>query len=184
MPLSSLPNLVSFARLCAVPLAIWLMIDGRFAPALWVVLGAGVSDALDGFLAKRFNARTEFGAFLDPLADKALLVGTYLTLGYLAHLPVWLVLLVVFRDVMILAGAFVVQAMTQSFKSRPIVISKINTGFQVTLAIVVLLRLGLGVEFGALIDVMVWATAATTVASGFTYLAIWSRRLGGAGGPA
>lgn len=184
MPVSSLPNLVSFARLCAVPLAVWLMIGGHFAPALWVVIAAGVSDAIDGFLAKRFNARTEFGAFLDPLADKALLVGTYVTLGYLGHLPAWLVLLVVFRDAMILAGAFVVQALTQSFKSRPIAISKINTGFQVALAIAVLVRLGLGFDLGLLLDALIWATAATTVASGFSYLAIWSRRLGGAGDPA
>ena len=178
--LTSLPNLVSLARLCAVPLAIWLMISGSFAACLWVMLAAGVSDAIDGYLAKRFNARTEFGAFLDPLADKALLVSAYVTLGYLGHLPLWLVVLVVFRDAMILAGAFVVQAMTQTFKSRPIVVSKINTGLQVALAIAVLIRLGLGFDLGVLVDILVWLTAATTVISGFTYLAIWTRRLGGA----
>jgi cardiolipin synthase (CMP-forming) len=180
--MSTIPNLISLARLCAVPVAIWLMIEGAFAAALWVMLAAGVSDAVDGYLAKRFNARTEFGAFLDPLADKALLVGTYVTLGHLTHLPVWLVVLVVFRDTMILAGAFVVQALTQSFKSRPIVISKINTGFQVALAIAVLIRLGLGIDLGILVEMLIWLTAATTVTSGFTYLSIWTRRLGAAEG--
>jgi cardiolipin synthase len=173
----SLPNIVTLGRLLSVPLAIWLMLDGKMTLAFWVFIFAGVSDAIDGFLAKRFNARTELGAYLDPLADKTLLVATYLTLGWLGHLPSWLVILVVFRDLMIIGGALVVHALTQSFKSRPMMISKINTALQIALVTFVLARLGL--EFGdyGITPVLTAAVAASTVLSGGAYLVHWARKL-------
>jgi cardiolipin synthase (CMP-forming) len=173
----SLPNVVSFARLLSVPLAIWLMLDGNITAAFWVFIAAGVSDAIDGYLAKRFNARTELGAYLDPLADKALLVATYLTLGWLGHLPSWLVILVVFRDLMIVGGALVVHALTQSFRSRPMMISKINTALQIALVTLVLARLGLGFDDFGMSRLLVVAVAVTTVLSGVAYLVHWGRKL-------
>lgn len=173
----SLPNIVTLARLLSVPLTIWLMIDGNMLLAFWVFIAAGVSDAIDGYLAKRFNARTEFGAYLDPLADKTLLVATYLTLGWLGQLPSWLVILVVFRDLMIIGGALVVHALTQSFKSRPMLVSKINTALQIALVTFVLARLGLDFPDHGITRVLAFAVAATTILSGGAYLVHWARRL-------
>lgn len=173
----SLPNIVTLARLLSVPLTIWLMIDGNMLLAFWVFIAAGVSDAIDGYLAKRFNARTEFGAYLDPLADKTLLVATYLTLGWLGQLPSWLVILVVFRDLMIIGGALVVHALTQSFKSRPMLISKVNTALQIALVTFVLARLGLDFPDHGITRVLTVAVAATTILSGGAYLVHWARRL-------
>lgn len=173
----SLPNIVTFARLLSVPVTIWLMLDGSMTLAFWLFIAAGVSDAIDGYLAKRFNARTEFGAYLDPLADKTLLVATYLTLGWLGHLPTWLVILVVFRDLMIIGGALVVHALTQSFKSRPMLISKINTALQIALVTFVLARLGLDFEDHGVSRILIFAVGASTVLSGGAYLVHWARRL-------
>ncbi len=93
----NLPNLISLARLLLVPLTIWLILCARYGFAFWIVVAAGVSDALDGFIAKRFDRRTRLGALLDPIADKAMLVSVYITLGIAGELPSWLVILVGFR---------------------------------------------------------------------------------------
>jgi cardiolipin synthase (CMP-forming) len=173
----SLPNVVTLARLLSVPVIVWLMLAGEMTYAFWLFIAAGASDAIDGYLAKRLNARSEFGAYLDPLADKALLVATFLTLGWLGHLPSWLVIMVVFRDLLIIGGAVVVHALTQAFKSRPMMISKVNTALQILLVIFVLARLGLGFEEVGISRVLFVAVAATTVLSGGAYLIHWARRL-------
>lgn len=100
----NLPNLISLGRLLLVPLAISLILEANYRAAFWVFVIAGVSDALDGFIAKRFDRRTRLGALLDPLADKVLLVSVYVTLGIAGQLWPWLVVLVVFRDLMIVGG--------------------------------------------------------------------------------
>src|SRR5204863_4812848 len=100
----NIPNLISLGRLLLVPLAISLILDGSYWAAFWVFVAAGISDALDGFIAKRFNWRTRLGALLDPLADKVLLVSVYVTLGMACQVWAWLVVLVVFRDFMIIGG--------------------------------------------------------------------------------
>lgn len=173
----SLPNLLSFARLLSVPVIIWLLLDRALAPAFWLFVAAGISDGLDGFLAKRFNSKTELGSYLDPLADKTLLVGVYVTLGWTRDLPVWLVILVVFRDFTIVGGALLEQTITQSFKSKPMMVSKVNTAFQLALAALVLARLGLNFDDFGLTAVLVFAVAITTVASGLVYLVHFTRRL-------
>src|SRR5258708_20286714 len=99
----NLPNLISLGRLLLVPLAISLILDGKYWAAFWVFVVAGISDALDGFIAKRFDRRTRLGALLDPLADKVLLVSVYVTLGIAAQIWAWLVVLVLFRDTIIVA---------------------------------------------------------------------------------
>jgi cardiolipin synthase (CMP-forming) len=173
----SLPNFLSFARLLSVPVVVWLLIDGQRTAAFWLFVAAGITDGIDGFLAKRFNWKTELGAYLDPLADKALLMGVYVTLGWTGDLPHWLVILVVFRDVTIVGGALLEHTLTHSFKSRPMMISKINTALQIALAALVLARLGLGFNDYGLTWVMVVVVAATTVLSGFIYLVHFTRRL-------
>lgn len=179
----SVPNFLSFGRLLSVPLIVWLIHDGHMTAAFWLFVAAGITDAVDGFLAKRFDAKTELGSYLDPLADKALLVGVYVTLGWTGHIPLWLVILVAFRDLTIVGGALLEQTITQSFKSRPMMVSKINTALQISLAALVLARLGLGFDDAGLTGVLVLATAATTVLSGLAYLVHWTRRVAGAQGP-
>ncbi len=174
----SLPNLLSFARLLSVPVIIWLLLDHALTAAFWLFVAAGVTDALDGFLAKRFNSKTELGSYLDPLADKSLLVAVYVTLGWTGELPVWLVILVVFRDFTIVGGALLEQTITQSFKSRPMMLSKVNTALQLALASLVLARLGLSFNDFGLTRILVLTVAATTVASGLAYLVHFTRRLG------
>jgi cardiolipin synthase len=175
----NLPNLITLARLLSVPLTIWLIFGDRYGAAFWVFFGAGVSDALDGYVAKRFDRRTRLGALLDPAADKAMLVGVYVTLGLTGQLPAWLVALVVLRDVLIVLGFFLIRGTTAAIQLGPLYISKINTLLQIALVGFVLARLGLAVETGALTWLLIAAVAATTVMSGLLYLARWARILTG-----
>ena len=177
-----IPNILSFARLLSVPVAIMLMLDGNFTACFWIFVAAGVTDAIDGWFAKTFDARTQFGAFLDPLADKALVVSTYLMLGWLGHVPGWLVVLVVFRDVLIIGGAMVAYLMLGDFHSRPLAISKLNTAVQIALVAAVLARLGVSIGHPSIDWALVHVAAATTLASGFAYLWEWGRRLARADG--
>jgi cardiolipin synthase len=173
----NLPNLISLARLLMVPLAIWLILGGRFGAAFWVFIGAGVSDGLDGFIAKRFDLRTRLGALLDPIADKALIVSVFLALGWRGALPSWLVILVVFRDVMIVGGWLLLWAMSAPRQPDPLYISKLNTLVQILLVGFELARLGLGAEARVATTVLVLATAVTTTLSGLSYLVRWARVL-------
>src|SRR5262249_24736712 len=171
----NLPNLISLARLLLVPAAIWLILVGRYGLAFWILVAAGISDALDGFIAKRFDSRTRLGALLDPLADKAMLVSVYIALGIAHQLWTWLVILVVVRDVMIVGGFLLIQAIALPKQHDPLYISKVNTGVQITLVGFVLARLGLGGEPGWADIVLSLAVAATTVSSGLSYLVRWAR---------
>lgn len=173
----NLPNLISIARLLAVPLTIWLMLEGMHFAAFWVFIAAGISDAVDGYLARRLNARTVLGGYLDPLADKALLMTVYLTLGYQGELETWLVILVVSRDIMIIGGSLLLLILTDSFEVDPLTVSKINTVTQIALAGAILLALGTSIDDRGVVEIFVFVVAATTVFSGGAYLVTWWRRL-------
>ncbi len=172
----NLPNLITLARLLSVPLTIWLIFNQRYGAAFWVFFGAGVSDALDGFIAKRFDRRTRLGALLDPAADKAMLAGVYVSLGLAGHLPHWLVGLVVLRDFLIVLGFFLVHA-TAAQQLGPLYVSKVNTLMQIALVGFVLARLGLVIQTGPATWLLIDAVAVTTVLSGFVYLVRWARIL-------
>ena len=174
-PELNLPNSISFGRLLLVPVAAWLIINGRCDIAFWILLAAGASDALDGFVAKRFDCRTRLGALLDPAADKAMLVSVYIALGVTQQVLPWLVALVVFRDVMIVGGFLLAQAIAVPKHYDPLFISKINTGVQITFAGFVLARAGLGVEPGLSDFILSLVVAATTILSGLSYLIRWAR---------
>jgi cardiolipin synthase len=169
----NIPNFITLARLASVPFLVWLILDGNLLIAFWVFLAAAVSDAVDGIIAKQFNSETVFGAFIDPIADKALLVGTYITLGHQGFLQTWLVILVVFRDIVIIGGALVFQTVTQSLTMRPLMISKVNTVVQLLLVIGVLFVEGFAIEDGPAIAFMGYIVAVTTVWSGTAYVITW-----------
>jgi cardiolipin synthase (CMP-forming) len=179
----NLPNLITLARLLSVPLAIWLIFGQRYGVAFWVFVGAGISDALDGYIAKRWNRRTRLGALLDPAADKALLTGVYVTLALVGQLPPWLVFLVILRDFLIVLGYVVIRTTASRIRLDPLYISKINTLVQIFLVGFVLARLGLGVEAGVETTLLIYAAAVTTVWSGLAYLARCTRLLSGSGRP-
>lgn len=170
------PNLISLARLLAVPVTVWLLLDGRFAIAFWVFVGAGVSDAVDGYLARALNSRSALGAYLDPLADKALLVSIYVALGYTGHLPDWLVILVVFRDVMIVGGVVLMGLLNGNVAMKPLFVSKVNTVMQIVLAASVLALAGYGLVLDGLLVALMLLVAATTVLSGACYIVQMVRR--------
>ena len=172
----SLPNFISLGRLFAVPVVVWLILGGHLAAAFWLFVAAGVSDGIDGFLAKRLDAETTLGRYLDPLADKALLVSVYLTLGSEGYLADWLVILVVFRDALIVAGSLLYFTLTQRVALRTLGVSKLNTVAQIVLVSFVLAEHGLALPVEWLTGPLVYATAATTLVSGAVYVVEWTRR--------
>jgi len=173
----NLPNLITLGRLLLVPLAIWLILETHYGAAFWVFVAAGLSDGLDGFIAKRFNRRTRLGALLDPVADKTLLVSVYLALGWTGALAGWIVILVVFRDAMIIGGFLVIQTTAAPKRFDPLSISKLNTLAQIGLVGFVLAQRGVDVAALWLEPYLTAAVAATTVLSGFSYLVRWARIL-------
>jgi len=175
----NLPNLITLGRLLTVPITVYLLMQSAYLAAFILFLLAGASDTLDGYLAKRNNQTTELGAILDPLADKALLVGVYVTLGLQGNLPNWLVLLVVFRDVLIIGGVIILFLVRLEVKMRPLIIIKINTATQIGLAAIVLAELGLSLNIMGLVEAMVYLAGLTTVISGASYMVSWSRQMAG-----
>ena len=168
--LVTLPNLITLARLCAVPATVWLMLQHRLDWAFVLFVGAGISDGIDGWLARVRNARSALGAMLDPVADKALLVCVYVTLAAIGVLPDWLAILVVFRDLLIVGGVLVLWVLGQAPRIRPLFVSKLNTCLQIALAALALLLAGFGLRADWLLQAMVAAVALTTLASGAGYV--------------
>ena len=174
--LVTLPNLITMARLFAVPATVWLILNGRLDLAFWMFVGAGVSDAVDGWLARVRDARSALGAILDPVADKLLLVCVYVTLAAIGVLPDWLAILVVFRDLVIVGGVLVLWVLGQPPKIRPLMVSKLNTALQIALAALALLLAGFELRADGLLAAAVWTVAGTTLASGAAYVAAALRR--------
>lgn len=171
-----LPNLLTLARIAMVPVLILLLQDLQFLWALLVFLAAGVSDALDGYIAKRFDAQTRLGAILDPLADKALIISAFVTLSILLKIPFWLVVVVVFRDVIIIVGYLIMTLYFGSVEMQPLRISKLNTFMQIFYILIVLATLS-GVAPGQ--GALPWVAGivlVTSVLSGAAYVYIWSMK--------
>jgi cardiolipin synthase len=173
----NLPNLISLGRLLLVPLEVWLIFVGHYPLAFCILVTAGVSDALDGFIAKRFDRCTRLGALLDPVADKAMVISVYIALAVEQHLWASLVVLVVLRDVMIVGGFLLIQIFALPKHYDPLYISKLNTGAQIFLVGFVLARLSLGEAAGWPDFILSLMVALTTIASGLSYLVRWTRIL-------
>lgn len=169
----NIPNLISLGRVILVPVVFWLLLTGETEIAFILFVAAGVSDAVDGYLAKRFHWTTELGAYLDPLADKMLIVSVFLALGYMGALPLWLVIAVVSRDFLIVAGVVLSWLLDRPMQIAPSAVSKVNTLAQIVLAGVVLADEGFGLGLGAMRVVLVWLVGGLTIASLAMYLRTW-----------
>jgi cardiolipin synthase len=173
----SIPNLITLGRILLVPVVVWAIASGAMWIAFVLFLAAGISDAVDGFLAKRFGMTTVLGAYLDPLADKALIVSIYLTLGINNLIPRFLVILVVSRDILIVGGIMLSWVMGNPLKIRPLLVSKLNTVAQILFACVVLGSLGFNIKADMLQLVLMGLVAILTLLSVAAYVREWVRHM-------
>jgi cardiolipin synthase len=178
--LINIPNFITLGRIISVPVIFWLLLTGQSQIAFFVFVCAGLSDAVDGYLAKTFDWRTELGAYLDPLADKLLIVSIYIALAVREELPLWLVIAVVSRDILIVSAVLLAWLLDQPVRVRPLAVSKANTAVQILLAATVLADEAflLGLDTTRL--VLVWATGALTLVSLAAYLHAWFKHMMGA----
>ena len=176
MKARDIPNVITALRFLLVPPVVILLLQERFTAALIVFGVAGLSDGLDGFLARRFDWRSRLGGIMDPLADKLLVVSSFVTLGWLGLIPAWLVLLVILRDLVIIAGATFYHMRIEQFDAEPSVASKLNTAAQILLVLAVLYSSGIQALPVMLMDVLLYGVLVTTLWSGFDYVWTWGRR--------
>lgn len=174
----NLPNLITIARILLVPIMVWAIASQEMAIAFFLFLAAGLSDAVDGFLAKRFGMTSELGAYLDPLADKVLLVSIYVSLGITEAIPRWLVILVVSRDLLIVGGIMLSWVLSNPIKIRPLMVSKLNTVAQILLAGFVLAALGFRLDADIVRIALMAAVTALTLLSIAFYLREWIKHMG------
>jgi cardiolipin synthase (CMP-forming) len=170
-----IPNLITVFRFLLVPPLVWLLLNDRFAAALAVFVVAGFSDALDGYLAKRFQWSSHVGALLDPLADKLLLIASFVALGWLGWIPLWLVALVCARDLVIVTGAISYHFLIEHLTADPSLISKLNTLAQILLVLAVMVN-HIYTLPALWMDVFIYSVFVSTLWSGLDYVWTWSRK--------
>ncbi|MEE2746287.1 MAG: CDP-alcohol phosphatidyltransferase family protein [Pseudomonadota bacterium] len=171
----NIPNVISFGRLLCVPIAVWLILNQHYLSAFWVLVFACISDAADGFIATRFKLKTDLGGLLDPIADKTLLVSVFITMGYSELIANWLVILVVFRDGLILCGAFLYNLQYGRLIVQPLFVSKFNTALQFILVALILEELAYGFFSQDVITILTYLVGFTTIISGSAYVIKWGR---------
>lgn len=176
MNLRQLPNIISLVRILLVVPVVWSLLQGAYTAALVLFLIAGLSDGLDGYLARRYQWITRLGGFLDPLGDKLLMVCGYLTLGWIGALPFWLVATVIARDVIIIGGTLAYRGLIGAVEAQPLLISKLNTGLQILLVLLVIISLAGLFELPGLINGLMYLVFVTTVMSGVSYVTLWGYR--------
>jgi cardiolipin synthase len=174
----SIPNIITLGRILLVPIIVWAIASSEMEIAFAIFVVAGVSDAVDGFLAKRFNMTSELGALLDPLADKALLVSIYVALGIWGAIPRWIVILVVSRDIMIVAAVIVSWLFGKPVPMKPSMVSKLNTVAQVAFAALVLASLGFGFKPRPYDLILMGFVTVFSLVSVSLYLVEWVRHMG------
>ena len=173
----SIPNLITLGRIILVPIVVWAITSGEMRIAFFLFLAAGISDAVDGFLAKRFHMASELGAYIDPLADKALIVSIYIALGIAGALPISLVILVVSRDIMIISGFMLSWLVGRPMPVKPLPVSKLNTVAQILLATLVLAERGFVFDAAPATAIIIGLVAVLTLLSIAFYLAEWLRHM-------
>ncbi len=172
-----LPNLISLGRLVLVPAIVLMIVEGSYGWAFFVFALAGIGDAVDGFIARQFDARSRLGALLDPAADKALLVSIFLSLSFIGEIPAWLTIFVVSRDVLIVGAVLLAWMVEKPIEVRPPVISKANTAAQILLAATVLCDLAFAIDLAWVRRVLVVTVAILTIGSAAAYLVGWVRHM-------
>ena len=176
MKRSDIPNLITVIRILLVVPVAWALLQQHFLYALVLFFVAGMSDGLDGFLAKQFGWTSRLGAILDPLADKALLVTCFTALTWIELIPVWLLVLVVARDLVIVAGAVVYNYKIERLEADPTLISKLNTVLQISLVLLVITQQLNDWFAPVMTTLLIYAVTVSVVWSGLDYVVTWSRR--------
>ena len=176
MNLSSIPNILTVMRLLLVIPLVMLLLSGEYGIALTVFVIAGLSDGLDGLLAKRFGWVSRFGSIADPLADKLLMVSSYFVLCWQGHLPWWLFVAILLRDLVIVGGAYSYHHLFGLHKMEPTYLSKFNTFIQILLVVVVIFGLASGYISDIVTQSLIYLVLATTITSGVQYSSIWGRK--------
>ncbi len=176
-PLRHLPNALTISRILLVVPLVWLIHERRYDAAVIIALVAGFTDAFDGWLAKHFGWQSWIGGIIDPIADKLMLIGCFISLGLVGAHPEWLTWIVVGRDVLIVAGAIAYHYLIGRISGEPTLLSKINTCVQIGYVVLQLLNLTTWITLpNALIEFAIYLTAALAVLSGLQYVVIWSMR--------
>ncbi|MAX52278.1 MAG: CDP-alcohol phosphatidyltransferase [Methylophaga sp.] len=176
MSLRDIPNLMSILRILLVIPVVWALVDERYALALILSAVAGISDGIDGFLAKHFHWQSRLGSILDPIADKLLLVASFATLAWMDLLPLWLLWLVLARDVIIVSGGLAYHYFIGEFELLPVWSSKINTALQIILVLLVIISQQWFAELTLLISIGVWAVVVSVIFSGLEYILTWGNK--------
>ena len=172
----NIPDTITILRILLVPVLALLLLHGNYGAAIWVLLGAGISDVLDGFIARRFNQRTYLGSVLDPLADKCLITVTVLTLSWVGLLPWWLTAVIVLRDLVIVGGAVAYYIRAGGIEMSPTIPSKVNTLVQTCLIFLVLVNATGMVPASGWLPALFGLALFTTAFSGVHYIVLWGRR--------
>ena len=177
----TIPNIITLLRFFLVPGIVFALMTQRMEWAFACFLLAGISDGVDGFIARQFNQRSRLGAYLDPMADKLLLVSVFVVLGYMGELPLWLVIAAVSRDALIIGAVIMSTIMGHPVEMRPLFVSKANTAIQIGLAAVVLGELAFATSLAFVRPALIYLSGLLTVASAGAYLVGWLRHMSGYG---
>ncbi|WP_457298689.1 CDP-alcohol phosphatidyltransferase family protein [Phyllobacterium sp. P5_D12] len=175
----TIPNYITIFRFILVPFIVMALLSGYVGAALIGFVVAGVSDGIDGFIARRYNQGSELGAYLDPIADKLLLVSLFVVLGFVKELPVWLVVIVVSRDIFIIGAVLLGAVIGKPLEMHPLLVSKANTAFQIILVAVTLADIAFDFSLTGSRVVLVWIVALLTAASATAYLMTWTKHMAG-----
>ena len=175
MDYSWIPNAISLMRIFLIAPIVLLFVYGEFGWALGLFTVAGLSDGIDGYIAKKYNWDTRLGAFLDPAGDKLLVAWSFGTLAFLGYIPVWLAVVVILRDVIIVAGSFIYHYLVERLEGSPSTISKLNTALEFTYLVFVIMQAGFGWPDDITVTVTGAAVLVTVVISGYDYVAGWVR---------
>ncbi|WP_114429449.1 CDP-alcohol phosphatidyltransferase family protein [Phyllobacterium bourgognense] len=175
----TIPNYITIFRFILVPFIVMALLSGYVGAALIGFVIAGISDGIDGFIARRYNQGSELGAYLDPIADKLLLVSLFVVLGFVKELPVWLVVIVVSRDIFIIGAVLLGAIIAKPLEMHPLYVSKANTAFQIVLVTVTLADMAFDFSLTGSRMVLVWIVALLTAASAAAYLMTWMKHMAG-----